>query len=182
MRSDNNSIVQFVFFETTLRSEQFITQWEQFAKSANSGLDVTLQLSGKEGAYKYIAQHRYASGEFKFVFSKAGRSGRFPEVEIRAKQAGGYANLQMERSDDAHRDESKVFAFIIQPQADLDIYKQLNAHSKLNIYEAYYENCQYAYVLEFFLKNKYAEELVKQLEQTGAAEIGLYKEYALQTA
>jgi len=148
-----NKIVQFVCFETTLGSEQFIKRWEEYSRSVNSDQDVTLQQSEKNGVYRYIAQHRWAAGELQFVFTKAARSSRNPQVGIKAKQAGGYSILQAERMNDAHADESKVFAFLAYPQFDLNIYRRLSTHSKLNIYEAYYENCQYAYILEFFVKN-----------------------------
>ena len=88
--------------------------------------------------------------------------------------------MQVERMNDAWADESKIFAFLIYPQTDLNIYRQLHAHSKLNIYEAYYENCIYAYILEFFVKNKYAPELMEQLRRHAAAEIAVYKECILQ--
>ena len=81
---------------------------------------------------------------------------------------------------DTHVDESKVFAFLTSSKADLNMYKQLSAHGKLNIYEAYYENCQYAYILEYFVKNKYVAELLEQLKQYDVPEIGIYKECALQ--
>ena len=173
-------IVQFVSFETILGSEQFIAKWEEYSRSVNSDADVTLQQSEKKGVFRYLAQHRCATGEFQFVFSKAGRSSRTPEVEIKAKQAGGYSILQAERMNDAHKNESKVFAFLINPQTDLNAYRQLSTHSKLNIYEAYYENCQYAYILEFFVKNEYTAILIEQLKQNDAAEIGVYKECVLQ--
>jgi len=178
MRADK--IVQFVYFETTLDSEQFIKRWEQYSRSVNSDVDVTLQQSAKKGLFSYIAQHRCAAGELQFVFTKEGRSSRTPQVEIKAKQAGGYSVLQLEKMNDAHSGESKIFAFLINPQTDLNAYKQLTAHSKLNIYEAYYENCQYAYILEFFVKEKYCAELFEQLKQLDPAEIGIYKECVLQ--
>jgi len=174
-------IVQFVCFETTLDTEQFIKRWEEYSRSINSDLDVTLQQSEKDGLFRYIAQHRCAAGELQFVFTQAKRSSRTPQVGIKTKQAGGYSILQSERMNDAHADESKVFAFLIYPQTDLNVYRQLSAHSKLNIYEAYYENCQYAFILEFFLKNKYVTELLEQLKQYDAAEIGIFKECILQT-
>ncbi len=177
-----DKIVQFVYFETTLGSEQFIAKWEQYTRSVNSSLHVTLQQSEKNGAFRYIAQHRCASGEFQFAFTKAGRSSRTPEIEIKAKQAGGYSIFQQEMKNHAHADESKVFAFLINPQANLNIYTQLPARGKLNIYKAYYENCQYAYILEFFVKNKYAAELMEQLKQYDAAETGVYKEFAMQAS
>ena len=179
MRSEK--IVQFVCFETTLNSEQFIPKWEDYTKSENSNADVTLQQSEKNEVFKYIAQHRCSPGGFQFVFTKGKKSSRIPEVGIREKQAGGYSVLQIERKDDVHSDESKVFAFIISPQTDLDVYKQLKVSAKLNIYEAYYENCQYAYILEYFVKTKLSSELLVQLKQLETAEVGLYKECALLT-
>ncbi len=175
-----NKIVQFVCFDTILASEQFIKRWEQYSRSVNSDLDVTLQQSEKNGGFRYIAQHRCPPGELQFVFTKEGRSSRTPQVEIKAKQAGGYSISQEERANDVHAGESKVFAFLINPQTDLNVYRQLSANGKLNIYEAYYENCQYAYILEFFVKNKYMAELLEQLKQYDVPEIGIYKECVLQ--
>ncbi|MEP6595721.1 MAG: hypothetical protein ABJA71_07225 [Ginsengibacter sp.] len=175
-----NKIVQFVCFDTTLGSEQFIKRWEQYGRSVNSDLDVTLQQSEKKGVFRYIAQHRCLPGELQFIFTKEGRSSRTPQVEIKAKQAGGYSISQEERTNDVHLGESKVFAFLVNPQTDLNVYRQLSAHGKLNIYEAYYENCQYAYVLEFFVKDKYVAELLEQLKQYDVPETGIYKECVLQ--
>ncbi|MEO5685473.1 MAG: hypothetical protein ABIQ88_22695 [Chitinophagaceae bacterium] len=175
-----DKIVQFVCFETTLNTEQFIAQWEQYNRSVNSDVDVTLQRSEKNGSFKYIAQHRCAEGELQFVFTRARKSSRTPEVEIKAKQAGGYSIVQAERINDAHPDESKVFAFLTDPTAALDVYRQLPHHGKLNIYQAYYENCQYAYVLEFFVKNKNLVTLLEQLTALHVPETGVYKECALQ--
>jgi hypothetical protein len=47
----------------------------------------------------------------------------------------------------------------------------------LNIYEAYFENCQFAYILEFFVKDEYASDVLQQLKiLTSFAEAGIYKE------
>ena len=175
-----DKIVQFVCFETALDSEQFIIQWERYSRSLNSDLDVTLQQSPKNGMFRYIAQHRSTSGELQFNFSRAKRPSRSPEVEIKMIQAGGYLILQAERKNDTHAGESKVFAFLVNPLTDLSVYRQLSAHSKLNIYEAYYENCQYAYILEFFVHDKYAAILQEQLKTCNASEAGVYKECVLQ--
>jgi hypothetical protein len=173
-----NTIVQFVSFETTLDSEAFILQWEQYKRSVNSDLNVTLQQQVlKNGAFKYISQHRSPAGEFQFVFEKERRSSKSPEVEVRRKQAGGYSVLQLESKHDADGDESKIFVFILKPETDLDIFRQFSVHGKLNIYEAYYENCEFAYILEFFVKDEYAQDVLQQLKiLTSFAEAGIYKE------
>ena len=176
-----DKIVQFVCFETTLNAEQFIAQWEQYNRSVNSDVDVTLQQSEHNGVFKYIAQHRCPQGELKFVFARAKKSSRTPEVEIKAKQAGGYLVAQAERINDAHPDESKVFAFLTNPASDTGIFSQIPNHGKLNIYEAYYENCQYAFILEFFVKNKHLTQLLEQLKLNNVPDMGVYKECALQS-
>ena len=174
-----DKIVQFVSFETLLNTERFITQWEQYNRSVDSDLDVSLQQSEKNGVFRYIAQHRCPAGELKFVFTRAKKSSRNPEPEIRAKQAGGYVMIQEERMNDVHANESKVFVFLTDPLFNPALYSQFSNNVKLNVYQAYYENCQYAFILEFFVKNKYVETLLEQLKSYNIAEIGVYKECAL---
>ncbi len=169
-------------FETTLGKEQFIKRWEEYSSSADSDLEVKMQQSEKDGVFSYIAQHYCPAGELKFAFAKAGRSSRVPQVQIKIRQAGGYSILQSERKNDVQSNEIKIFAFISDPQTDLNIYKKLSTEAKLNIYSAYYENCKYAFIFEFFIKNKHVVKLVEQLKSLDVAETGVYKEFVLQTA
>lgn len=173
-----DKIVHFVWFETSLDSEQFIPKWESFVRSANSDTDVTLQSSKKNNLYRYIAQHRCGADEFQFIFTKAAKITRSKEVEIKVKQMGGYSVLQEEKTSDTKTGESKVFAFLGN-NANLKDYKEIQFNSKLNIYEAYYENCEFPYILEYFVKDKFVPELVEQLQQHNTAEVGIYKECLL---
>ncbi|MEO6670594.1 MAG: hypothetical protein ABIN36_14010 [Ferruginibacter sp.] len=174
-----DKIVQFVCFETKLNNEQFLMQWEHFNRSADSDLDVVLQQSEQNGVFRYIAQHRCVTGELKFAFTKAKKSSHTAEIGIKTKQAGGYSIIQEEKKNDPAADESKVFTFIIDPTADLASYRQLSAYSKLNIYQAYYENCTYAYILEFFVKTKYLSVLQEQLKLLNVNEFRVFKEMLL---
>jgi len=178
MREDK--VVQFVLFETTLAKEQFLMQWEQFTRSVNSDQDVTVQQSEKDGGFSYIAQHRFRAGEFQFVFEKARRSSKHPEIHIKAEQVGGYSVLHSGRMDDARGSESKIFAFVTDSRADLDVFKKLDDQGNLNIYQPYYENCRYAYILEFFVKTKFAAALQDKLKLLDVAGTGIYKECTLQ--
>jgi hypothetical protein len=176
-----NRIVQFVCFETTLNKEEFITQWEQFTSPISSKPHITLQQSEKKGLFKYIAQHFCNADEFEFVFARARRySHNVAAAPIRTEKAGGYTMVQSEKRGDALEDESKIFVFLNNTQTDLDIYRRLNSYGKLNIYEAYFENCLYAYILEFFVKSEFTTELLLQLKKYDAAKIGIYKEFALE--
>lgn len=171
-----NTKVQFVIFETTLSSEPFIKRWSEFKRSPKSDTDVTLQQSDNNGTFRYIAQHRFASEEVQFVFTKEKRSSRIPQEVIKLSKAGGYSLLQAERLTDAEPNERKVFAFISDPTTDLMVYKDLSQDGKLNIYEPYYQNCKFAYILEYFIKSKQAEELVEQLKKLETVNVAIYKE------
>lgn len=176
------SIVQFVSFETVLDSEKFIPQWEKFNRSVKTVLRVTLQQAEKKGVYHYLAQHRYAEGEFQFIFEKKAKSSRTPEIEIRAKQAGGYALLQLERNQETSDDENKVFVFLSDPQSDLQPYRELAMNRNMNIYEAFYENCQYAYILEYFISHIEEAAFLEQLRILSPNKFEVYKECVLEEA
>lgn len=173
-------IVHFVLFETILDSDQFISKWQEYTRSVKNNRHVTMHQAVKENGFSYIVQHRQSPGGIQFVFEKARRSSRIRQVEIITRLAGGYSILQAEKNDDCDEDESKVFAFIIEPTADLEVYKQLSEKGPLNIYQAYYENCRYAYVLEFFVKNENAAEFLESLKQHKTTDTGIYKECVMQ--
>lgn len=171
-----DKIVQFVSFDTVLDTAAFITQWEKYSRPVNNSAEITLQQSEKKGIFRYLAQYRGDSKEFQFVFSKTARSSNLPEIEVKVKLAGGYSIAHEERKESQYEKGDKVFVFLSNAQEELAFYKTLSPASKLNIYEAYYENCQYAYILEFFVPHKDSLLLLEQLKQREPAEIGIYKE------
>ena len=175
---ETNEKVQFVCFETTLDKEQFSKRWEQFRHSLNSNKDVTLHQNETEGRFNYVAQHRFTSGELEFKFSNEGRNSRIVQVPIKSILAGGYSILQANRLHNAAGNERKIIIFLSDPRADLKIYKQLFVAGNLNIYEAYYENCRYSYILEYYIKAKDSLAMLDQLKQYDIADIGIFKEYA----
>jgi hypothetical protein len=178
MRQD--SVIQFVCFETILDKGPFMAKWEHFTRSVGSDQDVTLQQSKKDDHFMYLAQHRCTTGQFKFFFEQTKRSSKDREISIRAKPIGGYSLLQSERKFSSAKGEIKLFAFITDNRADLEPYKKLAEKGDLNIYEPYYENSSYAYILEYFIHHSHAEELLGQLKQLDANEAGIYKEFILQ--
>jgi hypothetical protein len=171
-------IVQFVVFETALDSDAFLGRWKQYKRSIDDEVSVTLQQREvKNGKFKYISQHKCSSGDFHFIFEKDRRGVKTQEAAVRQKLAGGYTALQHDHSGETKANESKIIVFVLDPRTDLDDFRQFSVHGKLNIYEAYYENCEFAYILEFFVKNEYAADVLKQLKiLTSFAEAGIYKE------
>lgn len=172
-----NKIVQFVVFETVLSVEPFIERWKNYTRSPKSDVDVILQQSEHNGSFRYIAQHRFTAVETQFVFSREKRSSRLAQESIKLNLAGGYSMLQAENPDGAGPNESKVIAFIGDPQTDLQAYKDLSVEGKLNIYEPYYQNCKHAYILEYFVKNNKADILLEQLKNLDTTDVAVYKEF-----
>jgi hypothetical protein len=171
-------IVQFVVFETALDSNAFLDRWKQYQRSVNDKVSVTLQQQVIDnGKFRYISQHKCPSDEFHFVFEKDRRGIKTHETAVRQKLAGGYTALQLDHNGETKANESKIIVFVLDARTNLDDFRQFSVHGKLNIYEAYYENCEFAYILEFFVKNEYASDVLTQLKiLTSFAEAGIYKE------
>jgi hypothetical protein len=172
-----DTIVQFVSFETSVTTEEFRSQWEEYNKLVTGEQEVTLQqeVDGK-GLFRYLSQHRFHNNDTQFTFKKGRRSAHTPEIEMRIKEAGGYTVLQLENEHETAANECKVFVFL-STTPELKIYKELLSYQYLNIYQAYYESCTYSYILEFFADNRHAAQLIEQLKlHNRITEIGVYKE------
>ena len=171
-------IVQFVCFETHADSDAFISQWEQYNDLVKVKQDVTLQQESEyKSRYQFISQHRYNEDDIQFYFKKGKRSSHILEVEMRVKEIGGYSPVQIEFNHDSETDESKILLFLNCNESELRFFRNLPDYHYLNIYQAYYESCNYTYILEYFIENKNAEQLIETLKtQNRNAEIGMYKE------
>lgn len=173
-----DTIVQFVCFDTNATTEAFIVQWEQYSKIVSNDQEVILQkATGAKNTFSYVSQHWSLANDFQFIFKKNKRSAHSTEVEMRIKEAGGYIPLQLKFTGETDINESKLFVFVSAADADIEVYKNLSSYKYLNIYQAYYESCTYAYILEFFVANTDAEQLMDQLKiYNRASETGIYKE------
>ena len=173
-----DTIVQFVCYETAMNTEEFIVQWERFTKRfLNKGIEVTLQEQMSKNKFKFVSRNVWAQDSFQFVFMEGRLSHNFPEGHVKVVEAGGYTPLQIE-CNRAKGDNVKILVFSKDPQTDIDAFKKLTNYSHLNIYEAYYESCKYAYIFEFYVKESIADDFKKQLQvEITGAEIGVYKEY-----
>lgn len=177
MKKDN--IVQFVCFATNLGFEEFAVKWERYAKEfmADTGVMILQQAAETKSKtkYKYISQHECHEDDFRFAFMKGRSSEHFPEQTAKVIQVGGYTPVQVECLHDEERGDVKVIAFTGHNENDLNFYKQLT-YRHLNIYGAYYESCTYSYIMEFFIPEADAADLIQQLKTRSGIEVGLYKE------
>ncbi len=175
-----DTIFQFVCFITNLELDEFVPKWEHYAKRLmNKKTEpALLQLvAGTKNRFRYISQHEWPDQDFQFSFMDERRSEHFPEHNVKVVQTGGYIPLHVEKRHAEDDGDVKLISFISHNENDIEFYRRLTLYRHLNIYQAFYESCSYGYVLEFFVPEKDADELLFQLKQRPCAtETGIYKE------
>ncbi len=172
------NIVQFVCFETNLEFDKFIVNWEHYAKKFESKEVKTnlLEQVNSKSKFRYVSQHMAPQDELQFTFMKEKRSVILPESKIKVIQAGGYKPMQIQSSHHQDPEATKVLLFLAKSIYDIDQFKSLDCLA-LNIYEAYFESCNYSYILEFFVNETSGEPLMQELKTLlHNPEIGMYKE------
>src|SRR5437868_7358993 len=93
-----DTIVQFVCFETSVEFDEFVSRWEYYAKRfASKDVEVTLQeQNNTKTRFKYVSQQKCPEDNFQFAFMKGRHSENFPDCNVKVFQAGGYLPVQME--------------------------------------------------------------------------------------
>lgn len=177
MKKDN--IVQFVGFVTNLPFEEFVPRWENYSKrqlTSNSEPILHQKEPEAKNKFRYISQQGCPELEFHLINKNERRSDHFPDQNVRIIQIGGFVPLKQKRRSPEDESDIKLIAFISHDETELDFYGDLPFYHNLNIYQAYFESCLYGYVMEFFVSEKEADDLLRQLKQRQGIETGIYKE------
>lgn len=174
-----DTLVQFVCFETALEPDVFVPQWERFAKESGNKKPeaIILQQAMSKTRYKYVSEHIWPQDDFQFVFMKGRHSEHFPESRVKVVQAGGYTALQTGQKKHTDENAIKIMVFTNNAQIDISSLASLQTYRSVDVYQAYYESSLYAYILEYFVQEIHAADLLQQLKtQVPGAEIALYRE------
>lgn len=174
---NKDHIIQFVGFTTQLSLEEFSTSWETFAKTVATvpGDMILQQETGLKGKYRYVSQHECRKQDFSFKFMKGRTSEHFPDKKVKVVQTGGYIPVEIGCRHHDENTDARIIAFISHDDADINFYRSLSYHY-INIYQAYYENCAYGYILEFFTAEANATELIQELKKRTGIEVAAYRE------
>src|SRR3954471_3301493 len=115
-----DTVVQFVCFETNVGFDEFVPRWEYYAKGfASKDVEVTLQeQTTTKNRFKYVSQQKCREDNFQFAFMKGRNSESFPDCNVKVFQAGGYVPLQIECIHDTHEHDVKIIFFIIGAESD----------------------------------------------------------------
>jgi hypothetical protein len=177
-----DTVIQFVCFATKIEPDQFISEWDSFSKKLKYKKQepVLLELaSDGKNKYRYISQHECPGADFHFSFMTESRSEHFKEHRVQVVQAGGYMLLLPGKKYREEDDDVKLVTFLSHKETDINFYRELPLYRHLNIYQAYYESCTYGHILEFYIAEANAEELLRQLQQRPGVEAAIYKESAV---
>jgi hypothetical protein len=179
-----DAIVQFVGYITTLPAEAFIELWKPFAKQlAQQAGDIMLQeaveIKGR-CKFNFVSRHEGSTAGLRAVFMKSKDHEQFPEHKVKMMQAGGYTFHPSPRDSQKNKSgqQMQVIAFLDHRETNLDFYKGQLA-SLPDIFEAFYENCTYGNIVEYFIPEENAPALLEQLKTRIGSEAGLYKECML---
>jgi hypothetical protein len=179
---NKETIVQFVCFTSILEVDKFIAIWEPYAKMLGGDLansHLLEAVAAKNGnRFNYVSQHICSAADFKFAFLKERRAKHFPEYRTRIIQAGGYLPVQYPSAYTCKKNDVRIMAFFPQGESPLDLNNQ-GAPLRVNTYEAYFENCAFGNVMEFFVSEQESHSLVEQLKAMPGVEAGIYKDCSI---
>jgi hypothetical protein len=176
MRED--TLFQFVGFETTVNLDDFTSQWENFARKffRQDIHTITLQQQVRsKNRFRYLSMNEWPQDNFRFSFMEGRGSDYFPDHRVKVIQAGGYTPLHLECESHTHHD-MKILLMLNTEEVGKNAFNEMPYHF-LNIYQAYYQSCLYSHIVEFFTEDGDAAELYDQLKKRfGTCDAGMYRE------
>lgn len=173
-----DSIVHFVGFITSLGPEEFSTSWDRYAKRLVNKKRETVfhqNVSGGKNKFTYLSQHEWVDRDSAFTFMNDRKTDHFPEHNVRVVHLGGYLQMDSLKKHSVEEEDNRLIVFTAPDETDIAYYRQLPYHL-LNIHQAYFENCLYGYILEFFVPVSMMEELLLELKQRPGVETSVFKE------
>ncbi|HUR67257.1 MAG TPA: hypothetical protein VMZ03_12985 [Chitinophagaceae bacterium] len=174
-----NTSFQFVGFVTRTGPDQFIPEWEPYAKKLQQKkqeprlLELTADVKNR---YRYLSKHEWPDGDFNFSFMNKRKSEHFPELNVQVVQLGGYMPVLPKKKYMEETEDIRLLAFINHSETDIDFYRHLSMVRHLTVYEAYYESCTYGHIIEFVTREANVEELLLLLEKRPGVTAASYRE------
>lgn len=178
-----DTIVQFVGFVTKLDWDEFMPQWEKYAHQFTKKAEGKIQQreTATKSGFKYLSLHELPDASFQFNFMKGRTSEHFPEQRVKVVQTGGYLAEQLSPISKT-KGLVKIVSFIHQDEVEMDFYKELPEALFMNIYQAYYENCAFSSIIEYFTTEQDAASLLEQLQSRIGNEAAIYCDHAFSAA
>lgn len=174
-----NDIVQFIGFRSLLPQKDFMELWDPYSSQlvhepADACLQETISVK-KNGGFDFVSRLCCDEDSFRFSYMQGRERAKFPDQKATVIQAGGYLVTELQHAGPCGKSEVKILAFIPHNETDTGFFRELPCRH-LNIFEAYFENCRYGYVMEYFLHKQDADTVLEALNNRPGVEAALYKE------
>ena len=174
-----DTIVQYVCFVTNLGLEEFMPEWQRYAKRMKAeNFEVTLyeQSPGSKNRFHYFSRHEWANGNANLNFFENRKSEHLPEHVVKVVQAGGYLRLLPVQRKEKAKGDIFLVAFVGHNDTDIEFYQHLTQYTRLTIHQAYFESCAYGYILEFIVPARESNDLISLLKLRPSVETYMYSE------
>jgi hypothetical protein len=171
------TIIQFVGFATSMGIEEFIPEWESYTGNFKGTKTTALlyreKIKNKKG-FGYISKIEWQQNDFNSTLANNQKAGRFSEHKARVVQLGGYICVEEKNIYTGKDSDTTIIALISHNENDIAYYEGLPLYNQAIIYQAYYENCTYGYVIEYTVPEGDGEILLQQLAQRPGVEASIY--------
>lgn len=180
----DTDIIQFVGFVTRLTPEEFMSDWEHHSQQLMTVQHAAvLHCQGAGKRFRYLSKHKLAEQGLSFAFMKNRSSRYFREQRVKVVEIGGYISVESGFDNPEDDFASRIIAFVGHSETDIDYYRGLVPENTLNIYQEYYENCMYGYVLEFLINDEAeGNNLLTLLTARAGIEAAVYHQSILEKA
>ncbi|MES2850069.1 MAG: hypothetical protein V4685_13505 [Bacteroidota bacterium] len=171
------SIVHFVGFITDMNTEEFAAEWDGYAQTLKINKTKAVlykQIKAGKNSYGYIAKFELPEEDFQLPSINERKPSSVSESRIRALQLGGYTAVKQEQVYNNRDNNTTIITFVQHNENDMVYYRDLPLYSQLSIHQAYYENSNYGYIMEFIVPEQDAETLLQHIEKRHLATAGLY--------
>jgi hypothetical protein len=172
------SIVYFLCFSTTMETKEFAAEWNGYAKTLNinkNNATLYKELKAGKNSFGYIAKVELHEEDFQIPLINERKPGLLSETGIRVLQLGGYMAVKQKPLINELANNTTIIAFVQHSENDMNFYQDLPLYSQLSIHQAYYESSHYGYIMEFVVPAADAETLLQLLEKRPLVTAGMYR-------
>ncbi len=124
-----DTIVQYVCFITNLSLDEFLPEWERYArrmKAENCAVALYRQVPDTKSRFLYFSRHEWADSDSNQNFFESRKSEHFPEHIVKVVQAGGYLRLPPIKRKQPAAGDITLVAFVGHNDPDIEFYQELH--------------------------------------------------------
>ena len=126
--------------------------------------------------FRYLSRHSWPEGENRFSFKQSRKNGYFPEMPVQIQHLGGYTTHENAVSHEPTNGENRLFVLTGHDENDPLYYTSLPFLFLYNLYEAYYESCRHAYIIEYLGNPENLEAIAGHIRQRNGTESALLQD------